>query len=94
MEARLNIKIDAISKIVENKKAKNHCQQRRSSNMSLALSSSFKPPSNPKAKVNQYCPYIVYPPKAKIELLKYNGSEDQCVAWLNKAEEYFDIYNI
>ena len=26
MEARLNNKIDAISKIVENKKAKNHCQ--------------------------------------------------------------------
>ena len=25
---------------------------------------------------------------------KCNGSEYQCVAWLNKAEEYFDIYNI
>ena len=36
----------------------------------------------------------MHPPKAKIELSKYNGSEDQCVAWLNKEEEYFDIYNI
>ena len=62
--------------------------------MSLASSSSFEPPSNRKAKGNQYHPYKVYPPKAKIELLKYNGNEDQCVAWLNKAEEYFDIYNI
>ena len=25
---------------------------------------------------------------------KYNGSEDQCVAWINKEEECFDIYNI
>ena len=74
--------------------AKNQPQQRSSSNMSLSLSSSSYPPSNCKEKGNQYNPYIVYPPKAKIELLKYNGSEDQCVAWLNKAEEYFDIYNI
>ena len=36
----------------------------------------------------------MYPPKEKIELSKYNGSEDQCVARLNKANEYFDIYNI
>ena len=48
----------------------------------------------PKAKSNQYHPYIVYPPKEKIELSKYNGSEDQCVSWLNKAEQYFNIYNI
>ena len=94
MEARLNNKIEAISKIVENKKVKNRQQQQSSSNMSLASSSSPEPPSNRKAKDNQYRPYKVYPPKAKIELSKYNGSEDQCVAWLNKAEEYFDIYNI
>ena len=62
--------------------------------MSLASSSSSKTPSNLKAKSNQYRPYKVYPPKEKIELSKYNGSEDQCVAWLNKAEEYIDIYNI
>ena len=36
----------------------------------------------------------MYPPKEKIDLSKYNGSEDQCVTWLNKAAEYFDIYNI
>ena len=82
MEARLNNKIDAISKIAENKKAKNHRQQQSSSNMSLASSSSSKPLSNHKAKGNQYHPYIVYPTKAKVELLKY------------KEEEYFNIYNI
>ena len=25
---------------------------------------------------------------------KSTGNDEQCVAWLNKAEEYFDIYNI
>ena len=94
MEARLNSKIDAISKIVEKEKAKNHLKQRSSSNISVALSNSSEPPSNHKEKGNQYHPYIVYPPKAKIELSKYNGSEDQCIAWLNKVEEYLDIYNI
>ena len=58
--------------------AKNHRQQQSSSNMSLGSSSSSEQPSNRKAKGNQYCPYKVYPPKAKIDLLKYNGSEDQC----------------
>ena len=87
MEARLNNKIDAISKIVENNRAKNHRQQRSSSTMSLASSSSSEPPSNHKSKCNQYCPYKVYPSKEKIELSKYNGSEDQCIAWLNKVEE-------
>ena len=62
--------------------------------MSVASSNSSGPPLNSIAKGNQYHPYIVYPPKAKIELSKYNRSEDQCIAWLNKAEEYFDIYNI
>ena len=68
MESQLNNKIDSISKIVENKKDKNHRQQRSGSNMSLASSNSSKRPSNRKAKGNQYHPYIVYPPKAKIEL--------------------------
>ena len=86
MEAYLNSKTDAIINIVENKKAKNHREQRNSSNMSLASSSSSVPPSNYKEKRNQRRPYKVYPPKAKTELSKYNGSEDQCVAWLNKAE--------
>ena len=80
MEDRLNNKIDAISKIVEKEKAKNHHKQRSSSNMSVSSSNIFEPPPNRKAKGNQYHPYIVYPPKAKIELSKYNGSEDQCVA--------------
>ena len=80
MEARLNKKIDVISKIVENEKAKNQGQQRSSSNMSLASSNSSEQPSNRKEKCNQYHPYIVYLPKAKIELSKYNGSEHQCVS--------------
>ena len=94
MGARLNNKIDAISKIVEKRKTKNHRQQQSNSDMSLSSSSSFEPPSNQKEKWNQRRPYKVHPPKEKIELSKYNGSEDQCVAWLNKEEEYFDIYNI
>ena len=62
--------------------------------MSLALSSSSESPSNLKAKRSEYRPYKVYPSKAKIELSKYNGSEDQCVSSLNKVEEFFNIYNI
>ena len=62
MEARLNSKIDAINKIVENKKAKNHNQQRSSSNISLASSSSSKPPSNLKAKSNQSRPILIPTP--------------------------------
>ena len=68
MEARLNNKIEAIGKIVENKKVKNRQQQQSSSNMLVASSNSSEPPSNCKIKGNQYHPYIVYPPKAKIEL--------------------------
>ena len=74
MEAWLNIKIYAISNIVENEKAKNHRKQRSSSNMSVASSNTSDPPSNRKEKGNQYHPYIVYPPKEKIKLSKYNGS--------------------
>ena len=77
MEARLNSKIDAISKIVEKRKTESHCQQRSNSDMSLSSSSSSEPPSNHKAKGNQRHPYKVYPPKEKIEFSKYNGSEDQ-----------------
>ena len=50
MEALLIIKIDVIIKIVEKEKAKNHCKQRISSNMSVASSSSSEPPSNLKQK--------------------------------------------
>ena len=63
MEAQLNNKIEATSKIVENKKVKN---RQSSSNMSLASSSSSESPSNRQAKGNQYRPQKVYPPKAKI----------------------------
>ena len=94
MEARLNRKIDAIIKVVEKENDKNHRKQRSSSNMLVASSSSSEPPSNHKAKNNQYHSYIVYPPKAKIELSMCNGSEEQSVSWVNKANEYFDIYNI
>ena len=80
MEARLNSKIDAIIKIGEKRKTENQCPQQSNSDMSLSSSSSFEPPSNHKEKGNQHRPYKVYPPKAKIELSKYNGSEDQCVA--------------
>ena len=85
MEARLNKKIDTISKIVENKKTKNQRQKRSNSDSSLSSSSSSEPPSNHKAKGNQRHPYKVHPPKAKIELSKYNGSEYQCISWLNKS---------
>ena len=30
----------------------------------------------------------------KVELPKYDGDERQCIAWINKAEEYLDIHNI
>ena len=36
----------------------------------------------------------MYPPRENIEMLKYNRSDEQCVAWLNKVQDYFDIYNI
>ena len=44
MEERLNGKIDAIIKIVEKGKDKNHHKQRSNSNMSVASSSSSEPP--------------------------------------------------
>ena len=62
--------------------------------MWVASSNNSEPPSNYKEKGNRCHPYIVYPRKEKIELSKYNGSEDHYVAWLNKEEDYFDIYNI
>ena len=56
-----------------------------------STNNSGSPPCN-KTRRNQR--YVVYPPKAKIEMSKFSGNDEQCVAWLNKAEEYFDIYNI
>jgi hypothetical protein len=53
------------------------------------------PPYNSNSQpISQHQPLIIYPPKAKIELSKYNGGDNQCVAWFNKTEEYFHIYNI
>jgi hypothetical protein len=45
---------------------------------------------------NQFPPYtnFAYPPRAKLELSKFNKNEKQGVAWFNKAEEYFEIYGI
>ena len=39
-------------------------------------------------------PPLAYHRKAKIELPKFDGNEKNSVAWLNKAEEYFEIYDI
>jgi hypothetical protein len=48
------------------------------------------PPYNSNAKpLSQHQTLIIYPPKAKIELSKYNGGDNQCVACFNKNEEYF-----
>jgi hypothetical protein len=53
------------------------------------------PPYNSNSQpISQHQPLIIYPPKAKIERSKYNGGDNQCVAWFNKTEEYFHIYNI
>jgi hypothetical protein len=53
------------------------------------------PPYNSNCQpISQHKPLIIYPPKDKIELSKYNGGDNQCVAWFNKTEEYFHIYNI
>ena len=30
----------------------------------------------------------------KVKLPKYDGGEWQCIAWINKAEEYLVIHNI
>ena len=35
-----------------------------------------------------------YQIKVKLELPKFDGDEKQCIAWINKAKEYFDIHNI
>ena len=32
--------------------------------------------------------------RVKVELPKYDGDEQQCIAWINKAEEYLYIHNI
>ena len=32
--------------------------------------------------------------RVKVELPKYDKDERQCIAWINKAEEYLDIHNI
>jgi hypothetical protein len=53
------------------------------------------PPYNSNSQpISQRQPLLIYPPKAKIELSKHNGGDNQCVAWFNKTEEYFHVYNI
>ena len=54
---------------------------------------SESPPCD-KSKDTPYQSFIMYPLRSKIELSKCNRIDDQCVAWLNKVEEYVYIYNI
>ena len=35
-----------------------------------------------------------YQIRVKLELPKFDGDENQCIVWNNKAKEYFDIHNI
>ena len=35
-----------------------------------------------------------YQISVKLELPKFDGDEKQCIAWINKVEEYFNIHNI
>lgn len=39
-------------------------------------------------------PFFAYLMRAELELSKFDENEKHCVAWFNKAKEYFDIYNI
>jgi len=86
-------------------KPRGRSRRRNSSNMSTSSSHSPPPPPPPPPFTSpitssyqvanpQYQPLMIYPPRAKVELTKYHGDKDQCVAWLNKVEEYFTIYNI
>jgi hypothetical protein len=67
----------------------------RTSNTSPPPPQPPPPPYNSNSQpISQHQPLIIYPPKSKIELSKYNGGDNQCVAWFNKTEEYFHICNI
>ena len=35
-----------------------------------------------------------YQIRVKLELPKFDGDEKQCITWINKAKEYFDLHNI
>jgi len=39
-------------------------------------------------------PLATYQKRAKVEMPKFDGNEKNNVAWINKAEEYFEIYDI
>jgi hypothetical protein len=80
---------------------KNQGHQQPTQPQPSASSTSNMPPPPPSYNsitnpqpIAQYQPLMIYPPKAKIELSKYNGGDNQYVAWFNKTEEYFYIYNI
>jgi hypothetical protein len=90
-------KHDELLKLI---KDQGHQQVPQSQSNDSSTSNTSPPPlppppynSNPQT-TSQYQHLMIYPPKAKIELSKYNGSDNQCVAWFNKTEEYFQIYNI
>jgi len=56
-------------------------------------------PPNGLVITKQFPPYpnlliFAYLMREKLQLSKFNGNEKQDVAWFNKAEEYFEIYNI
>ena len=88
----LNDKLNTLMGMMEKKKTKYRHQQKDDSDMLCTSSNNLGSPPRNKTRRNQ-C-YVVYPPKAKIEMSKFSGNDEQCVAWLNKAEKYFDIYNI
>ena len=95
-----NKKHDQIMKMLENQGSSSQNKQRNSSSIYITSSCTFAslPPPPPWPPYNledaPYQPLITCPPRAKIKISKYNGREDQCVSWLNKAGEYLTIYNI
>jgi hypothetical protein len=88
-----NKKHEELIKLLKNQGSPCRNKKGSTSDSSRYSSPPLQPPYNP-SRSPQYYPFMIYPPRAKIELLKYNGSETQCVAWSNKAGQYLDIYNI
>ena len=89
---QLNDKLHTLMGMRDKKKTIDRHKQKDGSDMSCTSASNSGSPPRNKTRRNQ-C-YVVYPPKAKIEMLKFSGNDEQCIVWLNKEEEYFDIYNI
>ena len=80
---QLNDKLNTLMGMMEKKNTKDHHKQKDYSDMSCtSASNSGSPPCN-KTRRNQR--YVVYPTKEKIEMSKFSGNDEQCIAWLNKA---------